>query len=327
MPNPYYDGPPSDHFDGMRFFNPGQRRETNRVSALLQWRLGRRATTWPQSLPSPFLDRPPERVDGLRIAMVGHASLLIQTAACNILLDPHWSERASPFRFAGPKRFNPPGIAFDDLPPIDAVLLTHNHYDHLDIETLRRIWRVHRPQIIAPLGNDRVIRRADPSIVVNVGDWGDRIALSPVVAATMTPANHWSARGLRDRRMALWTGFVVEAPAGAVYIAGDTGYGDGSIFRMVRKRFGAPTVAILPIGAYEPRWFMSPQHVNPAEAVAIMRDCGASQALGVHWGTFHLSDEGPDAPEKALTEALQTYAIPRQRFIAMRPGQIWEKQI
>lgn len=324
MSNPYYEGPPSDHFDGERFFNPGRRREAQRPRALLPWRLNGPKAKWPRSVPSPYVDRPPERVETLRIAMVGHASFLIQAAGCNILVDPHWSERASPFSFAGPKRFNPPGIAFHDLPPIDVVLVTHNHYDHLDIATLIRLWRSHRPLIVAPLGNDRVIQMADATIAVTTGDWGERFVLSPHVAATIVPANHWSARGLRDGRMALWSGFALEAPAGLVYIAGDTGYGDGAIFRGVRKRFGSPAVALIPIGAYEPRWFMAAQHVDPAEAVGIMRDCGARQALGVHWGTFRLSDEDYDAPEKALAKAVEAYAIAPQRFIAMRPGQVWQ---
>ncbi len=323
MGNPYYGGPPSDHFDGERFFDRGRRGEKIRLVKLLRWRLSGHKAKWPRSAPSPYSDRPPERVQGLRIAMVGHATLLIQAAGCNILIDPHWSDRASPFLSFGPKRHNPPGIAFDDLPPIDVALVTHNHYDHLDTATLSRLWRVHRPMIVAPLGNDLVIRRADPAIEVATGDWGQRFALSPLVAATITPADHWSARGLSDHRMALWGGFAIEAPAGLIYLAGDTGYGDGSLFRAVRKKFGAPAVAILPIGAYEPRWLMAPQHVNPAEAVEIMRDCGAVQALGVHWGTFRLSDEAYDAPEKALSKALETHAIAPKRFIALRPGQVW----
>ncbi len=214
MGNPYHDGPPSDHFDGERFFNPGRPRDTGRLLKLLRWRLGGRKVRWPTSLPSPYSDRPPERVRGLRIALVGHASLLIQAAGCNILVDPHWSDRASPFRSFGPKRFNPPGIAFENLPPIDAALVTHNHYDHLDMATLSRLWRAHRPLLVTPLGNDFVIRRANPAISVVTGDWGERFALSPLVAATITPADHWSARGLTDSRKALWGGFAIETSGG-----------------------------------------------------------------------------------------------------------------
>lgn len=255
--------------------------------------------------------------------MVGHASVLIQAAGLNILVDPVWSERASPVSWAGPKRVTRPGIAFDDLPPIDAVLVTHNHYDHMDMATLRRLHAAHRPQFVTALGNDVIIRSvtsgADPVAL----DWGDAHELAASVTIAAVPAHHWSARTSADRRMALWCGFVIRTPDHLVYNVGDTGYGDGAIFRDVRARYGAPDAAIIPIGAYEPRWFMADQHVDPDEAVRIMLDCGAEQALGVHWGTFQLTNEARDAPRHALTGALLTRGIKPGRFLAMKPGEVW----
>ncbi|WP_240047504.1 MBL fold metallo-hydrolase [Sphingomonas panacisoli] len=267
---------------------------------------------------------PDATVDSLRVSMVGHATLLIQVAGVNIVTDPVWSDRASPLAFAGPKRVTQPGIAFDSLPPIHAVLLSHNHYDHMDIATLRRLHDRHGPLMIMPLGNDAIVRRAIPEARIAVGDWGDRIAIADGVATVLTRANHWSSRGLSDRRMALWAGHYLDTPAGGVWFAGDTGYGDGAIFRDIRERCGAPEVALIPIGAYEPRWFMTAQHVNPAEAVQIMRDVDARHALGIHWGTFQLTDEPREAPLQALAEALSAAGESAQRFVAAEPGGVYD---
>jgi L-ascorbate metabolism protein UlaG (beta-lactamase superfamily) len=322
--NRYYDGSPSDHFNGKRFFNPGQPPTDKTLTDVLRWKLTGKPAKWPAQVPGFDGDVPPPKVTtGLRLTMVGHASVLIQLPGVNILLDPVWSDRASPFRRLGPIRHNPPGIAFEDLPPIHAVLITHNHYDHLDIATIERLWHAHHPLILAPLGNDRLIHQAAPEVKVTAGDWGDRFDLAPEVQTTLCPAYHWSARALGDRRMALWCGFILHTPAGVIYLTGDTGYNDGAIFREVRERFGSPALALLPIGAYEPRWFMRNQHVNPAEAVQILEDTGAACAVGLHWGTFRLTDEAADAPLQALAAALAQRSIAPERFIALRPGQVW----
>ncbi|GGE02600.1 hypothetical protein GCM10011529_06350 [Polymorphobacter glacialis] len=222
----------------------------------------------------------------------------------------------------GPVRVDPPGIRFDDLPPIDAVLLTHNHYDHLDAVTTRRLHAAHCPRFITPLGNDVLLRRIAPGVEVTAGDWGDSFDLAGLMV-TICPAHHWSARTGFDRRMALWGGFIVKNAAATVYVAGDTGYGNGAIFRAIAADHGPPTLAVLPIGAYEPRWFMKAQHVDPSEAVAIMQDCRAASAIGVHWGSFQLTDEAREAPPQALAAALTTANIDPARFPAFRPGDIW----
>jgi L-ascorbate metabolism protein UlaG (beta-lactamase superfamily) len=323
----YYHGPVSDHFNGERFFDPCGAPPRSRWD-LLRWQLHRRTTrsNWPAWAPSPYADRPPQRVEGteLRICYVGHASFLVQTSGLNILLDPVWSKRASPFRFVGPKRVNDSGIAFADLPPIDVVLVSHAHYDHLDVATLSRIAARHRPRVITPLGNDTIMRRADPAIAAEAYDWEQSADLGAGVSATLVPTRHWSARSLSDRNMALWASFVIASPGGRIYFVADSGYGDGRYFRAVGQRHGPLRLAILPIGAYEPRWFMREQHMNPAEAVQAFIDCGAELALGHHYGTFQLTDEAIDAPPAALAEALKAAGIPAARFRTLRPGQVWE---
>jgi L-ascorbate metabolism protein UlaG (beta-lactamase superfamily) len=324
----YYNGPPSDHFDGERFFDPHGVPPRNRGD-LFRWFIDRRRrgtrAKWPARAPSPFADHPPQRVEGaaLRIAYVGHASFLIQTAGLNILLDPVWSKRASPFRLVGPQRVNDPGIAFADLPPIDVVLVSHGHYDHLDIATLSQLAAAHRPRVITPLGNDTIMRNRDPAIASEGYDWRDRIDLGSA-AVTLVPTRHWSARSLSDRNMSLWASFVIEAPCGRIYFVGDSGYGEGRNFRDVCERYGSPKLAILPIGAYEPRWFMREQHMNPAEAVQAFIDCGAEFAVAHHYGTFQLTDEAIDAPVTALAEALHAAKISADRFRALRPGEVWQ---
>jgi L-ascorbate metabolism protein UlaG (beta-lactamase superfamily) len=325
----YYSGPVSDHFDGERFFDPAGVPPRSRRD-LLRWFVERRwrgtKAKWPSWAPSPFADRPPARVEDAvwRVCFVGHASLLVQTAGINMLLDPVWSKRASPFRYMGPKRVNDPGIAFSDLPPIDVVLVSHGHYDHLDLATLSQLAAAHQPRVITPLGNDTIMRNHDPTIAAESYDWDERVELAPGIAVTPVPTRHWSARNLSDRNMSLWASFVIEGPGGSVYFVGDSGYGDGQYFRRARERHGPLRLAILPIGAYEPRWFMREQHMNPAESVQAFIDCGAEFALGHHFGTFQLTDESIDAPLVALASALNVARIPAERFRTLRPGQVWQ---
>ncbi|HMN71214.1 MAG TPA: MBL fold metallo-hydrolase [Rhodoblastus sp.] len=324
--NPYYSGPSSDHFDGERFFLPGGGSTDKSRRDLLRWRFrARDLPAWPTDYPAPPPDRPPPRVHGgaLRVTCVGHATFLIQTQGVNLLVDPVWSERASPLRFAGPKRVNAPGIAFDDLPPLDAILLTHNHYDHMDMATLTRLAHARPCPIVTPLGNDTILKTAIAGVDARAYDWGDAARIGDV-RVHLVPAQHWSARGLLDRRMALWCGFVIGTPAGKIYVCGDTGYGDGRLFRDIFLAHGAMRLALLPIGAYEPRWFMREQHVDPEEAVRIFQDVDAAHALGCHWGVFRLTDEAIDEPPKRLAVALERAGVAPERFRAARPGEVFE---
>ncbi|MFZ2099879.1 MAG: MBL fold metallo-hydrolase [Oricola sp.] len=324
--NPYYNGPASDHFDGTVFFNPGGTPPPG-LFDLLRWQFGRGKTAWPNAYPSPHDDHRPEpRIDGtgLRVTMIGHASLLLQTAGLNLLFDPVWAQRASPLRWFGPKRRNPPGVRFENLPRIDAVLVSHNHYDHFDLATLERLAKEHDPWFVTPLGNDAIMRGAiDPARIV-AGDWHETVALPGKVAIHLEPVHHWSARGGTDRRMALWAGFVVDTPGGKIYHVGDTGFHDGINYQAAAQRHGGFRLAILPIGAYEPRWFMSPHHQNPDEAVRGHRLCGAAHTAGHHWGTFKLTNEGIEAPLTALDEALRKHDVAAEAFRPLRPGETWD---
>lgn len=321
--NPYYTGPQSDHFDGLRFFNVGQPSTDRTFHEVWRWKSTEKPAKWPAQV-SVIPATPSPSVDNIRITMVGHVTMLIQVKGLNILTDPVWSDRASPLSFAGPKRVTAPGIAFENLPHIDVILLSHNHYDHMDLKTLKRLHTKYQPLIITPLGNDTIIRKAIPQARINTGDWGDNLQISPTAKVTLTRANHWSSRGVRDRRMALWAGFFIEAESGKIWFAGDTGYGDGQIFRDIKEKYGAPDVALIPIGAYAPRWFMANQHVDPAEAVKIFQDIGAPKSLGMHWGTFQLTDETRDAPKEELALALAKAQIPHGHFVAAEPGNVFD---
>jgi L-ascorbate metabolism protein UlaG (beta-lactamase superfamily) len=325
--NTYYSGPLSDHFDGTRFFNPGGAKPRGGLD-FLRWQFLERGAAWPASFSSPFApDRPPASVEGevLRITYVGHASFLVQTRGRNILIDPVWSNRAGPFSLVGPKRVNSPGIAFEDLPKIHCVLVTHNHYDHMDVGALARLWHRFAPRIVTPLGNDAILRAAVAGLAAEAVmpvDWDDTVDLGGGLAVHAEPSQHWSARGLSDRSHALWASFVLQAGARKVYCVGDSGFGDGATFARVARRHPGLALALLPIGAYEPRWFMRASHMNPADAVQALELCGAAQAFGHHWGTFRLTNEAVEQPAHDLAAALAQRGLPPERFAALRPGEV-----
>jgi L-ascorbate metabolism protein UlaG (beta-lactamase superfamily) len=320
----YYNGPKSDHFDGKHFFNPWNKRQ-NSWLALIRWRMTANPRPWPEHLVNEYSDVPPNSVQGpeIRVSFVGHATVLIQTQGVNILTDPIWSERAGPFNWLGPKRLTDPGISFEKLPKIDLVLISHNHYDHLDQNTIQKLWRRDKPLIVTPLGNDSIIHSNDSSIIVKTLDWGQSIKLNKEFEVYLEPAQHWSGRGFSDRDEALWGAFVIKTISGNIYFAGDTGYSDGETFRKAKAKFGRFRFAMLPIGSYEPRWFMRYGHMNPEEAVFAHQDLGRPYTLPMHFGTFRLSDESFHDPLKALDIAKRSHDID-ERIQVLKVGQVWQ---
>ncbi|WP_045680646.1 MBL fold metallo-hydrolase [Martelella endophytica] len=324
--NRYYDGPKSDHFDGARFFNP-EGMSLPGFREMLKWQMESNRAKWPKSVACPFAPaRPAPEVSGneLRVTMIGHASLLIQVAGANILTDPIFDERASPFRSVGPKRVCPPGVLIEDLPKIDTILVTHNHYDHLSLDTLEMLHEAHRPRFITPLGNDTIIRSRLSDADITVLDWGGQAMTAGGVGVIAEPCHHWSARGIADRRMALWAAFVLETPAGRIYHIGDTGFHEGRNYRAAAEKYGSFRLANLPIGAYEPRSFMRGEHQDPVEAVEGFRLCNTAYAVGHHFGTFQLTDEGRDAPVETLKSALADAGIGEDRFRPLEPGEAFD---
>ncbi len=321
--NRYYSGPPSDHFEGTRFFNPGGASPKG-LADLMRWQFATPSARWPDHFSSPHHDVPPQRVEGpdVRVSFIGHASYLLQGLGQAILIDPVYSQRASPIQLAGPRRVNPPGIAFAALPKIDTVIVTHNHYDHMDMATLKRLWHRDQPRFITPLGNDTLLRRGIGDIRVSAVDWHQTLTLTDRVTLDVVPTQHWSARSMGDRMHALWASFVLTFGPRTIYAVGDSGLGDGRTFRAVRARHPHIDLALLPIGAYEPRWFMRDQHMNPDDAVQALDLCGAKRALGHHWGTFQLTNEAIDAPPQALAVALTARGIEPERFAAVQPGAV-----
>jgi L-ascorbate metabolism protein UlaG (beta-lactamase superfamily) len=299
-----YHGPVSDHFDGRRFHNLD---EVKRGGFLPFWRwqldrLLHGAGRWPHWIDGPPGPRPPQRVAGagLRVTFVNHSTALLQTGGLNVLTDPIWDERASPFSWAGPRRHRPPGLRFEDLPAIDVVLLSHNHYDHLNIPTLRRLARDHRPRFVTGLGNGSLLAAHGVGPVTEL-DWWQEVALADDMRLTCVPARHFSGRGLRDRGATLWCGFVLRGPAGPAYFAGDTGF--GRHFEEIARRFGPPRLALLPIGAYLPLWFMAPVHLSPLEAVRAHEVLGARTSVAIHFGTFRIADDAEAQPVAELKAA------------------------
>ena len=307
----------SDHCDGWRFFNPAGQRQARSFSDLPKWWCQRlflgQGTRWPESVPAPITPRLPDVVPEGKIAVtfIGHATFLLQYSGLNILTDPIFSKRAGPFSWAGPKRVRPPALALAQLPHIDLVLVSHNHYDHLDLSSLRWLAGEHRPQIITTLGNKAWLESRGVGKVVEL-DWWQTHGVGTALEVVCTPAQHFAASWPWDRCKTLWGGFGLKTPAGRIYFAGDSGY--SASFREIGARLGPVDLALIPIGAYEPRWFMEPVHCNPAEAVQIHREVRARQSLAMHFGTFQLTDEGIDEPVRALTAALPANGLAASDF-------------
>ena len=305
-----------NHFDGSRFYNP-EAPQARGLLHVLQWKLSSRPESSPEFVSDVEQSTPSRRVEGneLRITLVNHSTVLIQQGASNILTDPIWSERASPVSWLGPKRRRTPGVRMDDLPDIDTVLISHNHYDHLDLPTLRLLATRGRSTFIVAARGARLLR-AEKIEPVHELDWGESLTASGINIHCV-PARHFSARGIFDRNKTLWCGYVIEFPERFVYFAGDTGFGNH--FAQIREKFGSPQLALLPIGAYEPRWFMSPVHMAPEEALRAHQILGAQTSIAIHHGTFQLADDGIDTPQIRLMACR-----PGDSFLILKNGQFAE---
>ena len=300
------DVPTSDHFDGRRFFNPGGT-APHGLAEVLRWRREREPARWPRHVSNRQYAPPPARIDegAMAATFIGHASFLLQIGALRVLVDPIFSDRCSPVSWAGPRRVRPPGIAFAELPPIDLLLVSHNHYDHMDLPTLRALARRDDPAVVTPLRNAAPLRQAGLKRIEELDWWGEtRVG---AVRITATPARHFSARTPFDRNRALWSGFMLEAGGRRLLFAGDSGAGPH--WAQIGERLGAPDLALLPIGAYAPRWFMAPVHMDPADAVRAHLALGARRSIGMHFGTFQLTDEAMDDPPRELAIAARAQGV------------------
>jgi L-ascorbate metabolism protein UlaG (beta-lactamase superfamily) len=330
----------SDHFNGVRYFNPGVPQTLTSPSGLptkrgptwwvWNWILRTDWPEWPKRtdfLPGPPpVTRAPE--GSLYITPVGHATFLIQLDGVNILTDPIWSERCSPVPWVGPKRYSEPGIRFEDLPPVDVVLVSHNHYDHFDIPTLKGLAKRGTPRVIVPLGNLDLMESTGIPTVDEL-DWWQSVPLSSTVTITLVPARHFSSRTLWDRDRTLWGGFVISGPSGIVYYSGDTGYGPH--FREIARRFSPIRAAILPIAPFRPpqakesnQQYRPVLHIGPAEAVKAHMDLGAMLSIAAHYQVFRLGVEGFNDAVDVLVASLKEHNLKREAFVTPVLGQTIE---
>lgn len=310
--------PVSDHCDGRRFFNPSPM-EQRGLREILRWKFSSRPARWPKKIALDSPPHPPLRAsDRIRATWINHSTYLIETPQGNFLTDPVYSPCCGPFGRLGPARVHAPGIPFHELPEIHYVLLSHDHYDHCDLQTLRQLSQKYDPLAIAPLGNRDLLARAGFSRMIEL-DWWQNHSPSLALSVTVTPAQHWSNRLSSPRFSRLWGGFFIKAGPARIYFVGDTGY-HATLFKEIGQRLGQPDFAMIPIGAYEPRWFMREQHCNPAEAVQIHCDLGARTSAAMHWGTFQLTDEGRDDPPKELHTALVAASLDTNAFQILEPG-------
>jgi L-ascorbate metabolism protein UlaG (beta-lactamase superfamily) len=305
--------PLSDHCDGRRFFNPYAvaGRSAREVA---QWMRTRERVAWPASAALAPQVPPPAHVERGRVAVtfIGHSTFLIRTAGAIFITDPVFTTHAGPFGRLGPRRVRPPAIALDDLPRVDVVLLSHNHYDHLQPGSMKAIGG----DVVTTLGVGRHLQRGAGRIIEL--DWWHSAEVGGA-RVTAVPAQHFSARTPWDRNRTLWCGLVVEVDGATIYFAGDTGYMPQ--FAEIGDRFPQIDVALLPIGAYEPRWFMGPIHMNPDDAVRAHLDLGARASVGMHFGTFRLTDEGIDDPVGALDRARAAHGVAPETFRALEFGE------
>lgn len=317
---PTYKGPKSDHFDGDKFINLEPNKNPTSGFDFIKWQLTREEAPWNDYVEKDPGPKPPERVGKgeLRVTFINHATTLIQMDGLNILTDPIYSQRASPFGFAGPSRRVPPGVRFDDLPPIDIVVVGHNHYDHMDVPTLKKLSARNKPRVFAGLGNKQFL---DKQGILNVTelDWWQSQKLTDDVTLHSVPVQHFSNRGLFDRDGTLWTGYVFESKAGPVFFSSDTGLGPH--FKKIAERFGPMRLAILPIGAFRPEWFMNYVHMTPEQSLEAHAHLKAQTSVGMHFGTFQLADDGQFEPVHRIKLALDKAPEPKPNFWVLGFGE------
>jgi L-ascorbate metabolism protein UlaG (beta-lactamase superfamily) len=310
---------PSDHFDGRRYFNSISSSQPSLKDVLL-WRWRRKVKPWPFTpIEQKKLEKERAQAGECIVTFINHSTVLIQLEGWNILTDPIWSDRASPFSWIGPKRVTLPGVKFSDLPPIDMVLLSHNHYDHMDLPTLKQLILDHHPTLFVSKGNQAYLKKKGITGQMIELDWWDRIDFGLEHSLYYVPARHFSARGILDRNRTLWGGYVVKGPKHMIYFAGDTGFGPH--FAEIRKRLGPPSLSLLPIGAFEPRWFMQSVHISPEEAVEAHLILQSKQSMAIHFGTFQLADEDLESPVLELEKALKEHDLPTECFWVLKPGE------
>jgi len=254
------------------------------------------------------------------ITWIGHSTLLIQLDGVNILTDPHWSDRASPVTFAGPKRLVPPGIPFENLPPIDLVLISHDHYDHLDLETVRRLAELHHPVFLVPLGLKAWFVEIGITEVEELNWWESRRVKGLTV--TCLPAQHFSGRALWDRNQRLWSSWAVAGSTKRIFFAGDTGY--YSVFKEIGNRLGPFDLAAIPIGAYLPRAIMKMTHLTPEEALQLLADLQGQRFVAIHWGTFDLTEEPIEEPPQRLEAEAKRLGLDVSEVWVLKHGETRE---
>lgn len=319
MSAPRHRGPVTDHFDGKRFLNIGNVKAKG-AGDVFKWMAGRKREPWKQNIEYAWGEKPATRVEeGVRITFVNHSTFLIQVDGLNLITDPVWSKRTSPTEWAGPKRMRPPGIRLEDLPPIDVILLSHNHWDHLDLRTVKKIVARHRPKIITPLGVKNFLESTGVGGARDL-DWWQEETINDSMRIQSVPAQHFSGRGLFDRDATLWCGYVILRPRGNIYFVGDTGY-HPELFRDIGERCGPLEVALVPIGAFKPEWFMAPIHCSPAEAVRIHQDIRTRRSIATHFGTFPLADDGQWEPVEELRKVMQESQIHPDSFLVLKEGE------
>lgn len=319
-----YTGEKSDHFDGKKFYNLSGI-PANGLPQVFKYITTRNPESWERNYETYVREGPLAlpKENEVSLTFVNHSTFLIMYKGINILTDPVWSKRCSPVQFAGPARFRPPGITFENIPKIDLVLLSHNHYDHLDKNTIIRLIELHNPKFIVPLGLDHLLKKWGATKVEAL-DWWASTSIKSINIKSV-PANHFTSRGTFDRDQTLWCGFIIEQNGHKIYFAGDTGYGD--IFKEIGRRENAIDISLIPIGAYLPRWFMSPIHVSPKESVMIHKDVRSKQSIGMNFGTFALADDGPHRPIIDLAQEKLEQKISDDAFIVPDEGYTYNYSI